>query len=206
MSLEIYLDPKDPLAYLALPGTSALLQQTNCAIQWFPMQVSAWSDPGPKPAVDASRGERHRWFRASYRERELQYYASVHDLSLTNLYRQTDSTHAALALLWLTEQEASSTRVLNFLQRLAKTYWADPNSQMEKITSIQPLLADTATDTSADTNGFSKYCAQQGPAALAQQLAMNVQLGVIRGPAYRFADQLYIGREHLPLLAELISG
>lgn len=203
MNLEIYLDPKDPLAYLALPGTAALLEQTQMTAQWFPMQVNVWSDPGPEPATDASRGERHRWFRANYRERELQYYVDVHNLPLTNLYRPTDSSHAAIALLWLTAQQAPNKWVLEFLQRLTQAHWAEPTSTLDTTSSILPLLS--AIKPNFDTDSFVEYSKQQGPAALTQQMETNAEVGVIRGPAYRFNEQLYLGREHLPLLAELIS-
>jgi 2-hydroxychromene-2-carboxylate isomerase len=211
MILENYLDPKDPLAYLALPGTAALLEETQVTAQWFPMQVDVWSDPGPEPATDASRGERHRWFRANYRERELQYYVRVHNLPLTNLYRQTDSSHAAIALLWLSAQQAPnnplsesiSESVVEFLQRLTQAHWAEPTSTLDNTSSIVPLLS--AIEPNFDIDSFMEYSKQQGPAALTQQMKTNAEVGVIRGPAYRFDDQLYIGREHLPLLAELIS-
>lgn len=201
MSLDIYLDPKDPLAYLALPGTTKLLQQTNCDVQWFPMQVASWSDPGAEPAADAERGAKHRWFRANYRERELQHYAGVHQLPLTNLYRQTDSSQAALALLWLAKQPGANNLMPRFLHHLTQTHWADPNATMSMTASIVPALSNL-TDT---ISGFKAYSTGQGPVELAEQLASNAELGVIRGPAFRFEEQLYIGREHLPLLTELIS-
>lgn len=201
MRLEIYLDPKDPLAYLALPGTARLLQQTNCEAHWFPMQVAAWADPGPEPPADAARGDRHRWFRANYRERELLYYAGVLQLPLTNLYRHADSSHAAMALLWLATQPHASSAIPEFLSGLTQAYWADPKASMDKASTLR-LLQDKVT---TDTTPLDEFYVQQGPAALTQQLQANVERGVIRGPAYRFADQLYIGREHLPLLAQLIS-
>lgn len=201
MSLEIYVDPKDPLAYLALPGTTKLLEQVRCDVQWFPMQVEGWHNPGPEPAADAGRGVRHRWFRANYRERELQHYAAVHQLPLTNLYRQTDSSQAAIALLWLATQPDANNLVPKFLMNLTQTHWADPNAAMDTATSILPALSQLIDITPE----FQDYSTEQGSAALAAQLASNTELGVIRGPAYRFEEQLYIGREHLPLLAELIS-
>lgn len=201
MNLEIYLDPKDPLAYLALPGTAKFLAHTGCDVLWFPMQVDNWSDPGPEPAADAGRGVRHRWFRANYRERELQHYAGVHQLPLTNLYRHSDSNQAALGLLWLTKQPGGHNLVLEYLHKLTQTHWADPKATMDMAANIVPALSGL-TDNLAS---FKSYSAEQGPAELTAQLATNAELGVIRGPAYRFNEQLYIGREHLPLLAELIS-
>lgn len=201
MRLEIYLDPKDPLAYLALPGTIKLLEQTKGDVQWFPMQMECWSDPGPEPEADAGRGVRHRWFRANYRERELQHYAGVHQLPLTNLYRQTDSSQAAIALLWLAKQPGANNLVPKFLHHLTQAHWTEPNATMDMTASILPALSNL-TDA---IPGFTSYSTEQGSAELAAQLTSNAELGVIRGPAYRFNEQLYIGREHLPLLAELIS-
>lgn len=201
MSLDIYVDPKDPLVYLALPGTTQLLAKAKCDARWFPMRVDGWSDPGPEPAADAGRGVRHRWFRANYRERELQHYAGVHQLPLTNLYRQSDSSQAAMALLWLSKQPAANNLVPMFLVKLTQAHWANPNATMDLDADILPLLRDL-TDNPA---GFKSYRSEQGPAELEAQLAANSALGVTRGPAYHFEEQLYIGREHLPLLTELIS-
>lgn len=199
MSLEIYLDPKDPLAYLAIQGIDQLLASTAVPVQWFPMQVDNWAALGPEPAKDAGRGVRHRWFRAAYREREFGYYASVQQLPLVGLYRQTDSSRAAMALLWLAEQVVPDKTVTDFLSRLTQQHWADEQNGMDTQADLIPLLADH------NPSGFLAFCEQDGPEHLARQQQRNAELGVIRGPAFRYQEQLYIGHEHLPLLAELIS-
>ena len=198
MSLEIYLDPKDPLGYLALQGTAALLANTESTALWLPMQVDSWKEPGPRPNPEADRGARHRWFRAAYRERELRYYAQVQQLPIHGLYRQTDSRQAAMAMLWLSSRQHTNETMLSFLQALTRNYWSAAEQGMDN-SQMLPLLK------AHDAPGFARFCEQEGPDQLAAQLNRNAELGVIRGPAFRYQEQLFIGREHLPLLAELIS-
>ena len=199
--LAIYLDPKDPECYLALPGTRALLQDTAVTACWYPLQVDLPNAPKPEPKSSEARGLRHRWFRENYRARELAYYAKVLGLPLQAIYRSARSQCAAIALLWL-QQQQQPVDVLNWLQALCQRHFEQAAALTDHQDTIITLLAEQGLDT-AD---FEHYLAQQGQQQLQIQLEKNLQQGVIRGPAYRWQDQLYIGREHLPLLHQLITA
>jgi len=197
--LAFYLDPKDPECYLALVGTKALVATTGVALGCYPLQIPTTAQPPAQPAANEARGIRHRWFREAYRARELHYYANVLQLPLQDIYRSAESTQAAMAMLWL--QQHPSVDTLTWLLDLCTAHFRQPISLTDDQDAIQRLLVANG----AKPAGLARFWADEGPRILAAQLESNAAAGVIRGPAYEWQGELYIGREHLPLLHSLIG-
>ncbi len=202
--LEIYLDLTDPAAYLALPGTLGLLASTGCSASWHPLRCEPYKPPGTRPGADADRGVWHRWFRASYRQRELHYYAGVLGLPRRHTHSTVEPTGAAtcnMPILWLEQLGAPATAAGKLLLNVVRQHYAHSQPCLNNEQQLAQLLSESGFN----GEDFADYCNTNGRAALDAALAEATRAGVIRGPAYRLQEALYIGREHLPLLAEQLG-
>lgn len=196
--LSVSIDFKSPAAYLALEPTCALADELGIRIDWQPFVVA----PRRKPVAldtDADRGARHRQFRAVYQARDLERYAEARGLELRDPDREADSTPAALALLWLSGQPEPLVR--DFVRRVFGLHFSGALA-LDDPEAIARVLAEVG----APTAGLESFAREQGPAALEALRAELVEAGVFDVPAYRLAGELFIGRQHLPRIGELLSG
>jgi len=196
--LSVLLDLRHPLAYLALHPTINLARDEGLEINWLPIRVpplNAPSTAGP----DDDRGIRHRRIRAQAIGREIETYANAQGLVLRDYYRDADPTAAYVGWLWLREQRPE--RLEDYLTEIFRAYWAlelDPGDEKAISSVIEGLGADAA--------GFEAWAVDRGPAsvsALAEELAER-GLGV--APAYLIDDEVFLGRQHLPMIRWMLGG
>lgn len=196
--LSLAIDFKSPAAYLALGPTCALADGLGVEIDWQPFVVA----PRRKRAAPDSsedRGARHRRLRAEYQERDLARYAQARGLELEDPAREADSTPAALALLWLAEQAESLVR--GFVRLVFERHFSGA-LELDDLAALSRALAEIG----APAAGFESFARGRGPAALEALRAELVEAGVFDVPAYRLGGELFIGRQHLPRLGELLAG
>src|SRR5262249_28102719 len=91
---------KSPGAYLAIAPPRPLEERPRPPFGWLPVSVPALIRPDPATTSE-DRGTRHRRIRAEYVADDLRRYAATRGLELGDVYRQPDTTAAALGLLWL---------------------------------------------------------------------------------------------------------
>ncbi len=150
----VYIDFKNPKAYLALPPTFALEDELGIAFDWCPVPVSAMSRPQPE-RPDEDRGTRHRRIRAHYYERDLRRYASVYGIELGDLYRNPDVAAASIGLLWVKERAPRSLRA--YIDAVFARYWAQKLA-LDDARAIEALIGEIGVDTS----GFQAYATRGG--------------------------------------------
>jgi 2-hydroxychromene-2-carboxylate isomerase len=105
--LRVGIDFQQPQSYLAKGPTRLLAATLGIAIDWLPMRARPSADPAAEMAGD-TRGARHRRFRATYFERDLQRYAEAQGLKLGNVHRAADPTLAGMGLLWAKRHAAGA--------------------------------------------------------------------------------------------------
>lgn len=192
--LSVCVDVKHPLAYLALEPVQALAQELGIDVDWLPFPAPGLKAP---PAGD-DRGSRHRRHRARYQADEMQRYAGVQGLVIREPFRDADSTPAALAHLWL--RDRSPERVADFLEALFRRFWegtldaGDPQA-------VGALLEALGLD----AEDFEVFVRGPGPAALAALRERLVAAGIFAVPSLVTADEVFVGRAHLPLVRRLLT-
>ena len=195
--LSVAIDFNSPQAYLALEPTRAAAEEVGVAIDWQPFLMAARKAPAaPTPADD--RGTRHRRVRAQYLEREVMRYAADQGLTLRGLYRQTDSTRAALGLLWV-KQECPSL-AWDYVKRVFDAHWQG-TLDIGNERTVRTLLGEI----NAPVSGFEVFATGQGRAELEKIQSELNGAGIFDVPAYRVAEEVFIGRQHLPLIRCLLS-
>lgn len=198
--LTVLLDLRHPLAYLALHPTIEMARDEGLEIDWWPVRAPTLKAPS-MPSPDDDRGIRHRRIRAQAIAREIETYADAQGLVLRDYYRDADPTAVYVGWLWL--REHGRARLEDYLSEVFRAYWAlelDPGDER----AISRIIANLG----ADAAGFEAWAVDRGPAnvsAVAEALAGR-GLGGGSAPAYLIDDEVFLGRQHLPMIRWMLGG
>ena len=196
--LPVVIDFKSPQAYLAIGPTCALADEFGITIEWQPLIVTPSKTAAASPPGD-DRGARHRRFRADYLDRDIARYAADRGLSISGLQRRTDSTLAAIGLLWAQRQGPSLARA--YVERVFERYWQEA-LDIEDERSIRALL----TEIGAPVSGFEAFVKGDARTRLAQIQTELRDKRVFEVPTYLLNDDTFLGRQHLPLIRSRLSA
>ncbi|NOX52089.1 MAG: hypothetical protein GXP16_16370 [Gammaproteobacteria bacterium] len=183
-SLEVYIDFKSPGAYLAMQPTLDLATNLNVSLHWLPFQTKqrALVEKG----ATESKGKTHARIRETARRNTHLHYAQVQGLEMdfSNHPRETTAALAALA--------TPLAQPLKFIRAAFQGYWRE-QLDLNCSATVDQLLQ--ATGNPANTSNARMQKIPSTPP----------QHKVIDTPAYIVAGQLFIGREHLPWITQLLE-
>jgi 2-hydroxychromene-2-carboxylate isomerase len=196
--LSVLLDIRQPQAYLALQPAAWLAAECAIEINWLPVVVPPLKAPS-EPAVGDDRGVRHRRIRSQAVAREIATYADAQGLLIEEYYRDGDPGPFNLSWLWVRQRHPA--HLFDYLREAFRAYWA--------------LELDVADDRAVA--GLLERCGVGGPqfdswkrdagVGIASGLAEELrERGVSRAPAYLIEDELFIGRQHLPMIRWILGG
>lgn len=196
--LRIVLDLRQPTAYLALPPALELLRELGAGASILPFQGNALSAP-TQPGPGDDRGRIHRRSRAQMLAREIAVYSEVQGLHIENPYRGGPSTAAVLAWLWVMETQPD--KLPAFLGRLFEQYWrvrldANDPGDLRRVLDALHIPAE----------GQGAWSQRTGAARLEALDAELRAAGVFQAPAYLLGDELFVGRQHLPMIRWKLGG
>ncbi|WP_339825303.1 hypothetical protein [uncultured Parasphingorhabdus sp.] len=186
--LTVTIDFKSPASCLALEPTLDLARETGVQIEWLPFSVRPFLIPEEKS--EETVGERHRRVRALSQRDTWLHYAAVQDRDMH--FEETPAgSDAALAALATIEGDP-----VPFIRAAFAAYWneqADLDDEMvvaALLTSVQKPVPDPQ---------------------LASEKLLSIRTraeedGIFESPSYIIADQLFVGREHLPWIRSLIEA
>ncbi|MEM6605714.1 MAG: DsbA family protein [Pseudomonadota bacterium] len=188
--MNAYIDFKSPASYLALAPTLSLIVEFSTAVHWHPFRSA--ERPMPTEVADETVGDRHRRVRARSRRELHSHYAAAQGLKM-HWPVEEGSSDLALAALLMIEDDA-----LPFIKVAYAAYW-DLNQNLDEPAVIEALLAQSGV--SAPPIEETSY---RQALETAQQYAEDA--GVVDAPAFVLADQLFVGREHMPWIRELLAS
>jgi 2-hydroxychromene-2-carboxylate isomerase len=199
--LTVVLDLRLPHAYLGLHPALRFARERGLAIDWLPLSASTLKPPSGPPADREDRSIRHRRFRSEALAREIEVSAECQGLEIREFYRAGESTAYNLGWLWLREYHLEY--LVDFLSEGFRAYWRvdlDPTSESEIAALIDGL------DPSLDANFFLAWCRDKGPEMLKRMARDLSSRGVFSAPSYLVGDEIFLGRQHLPLINWLTQG
>lgn len=203
-TLIVLLDLRNPFAYLALRPAIDFGADRGVRVDLLPMldgPLKAPSVPGPED----DRGILHRRIRARTIAREVDTYSSARGLTLRELYRSPDP--APLHAAWLFVREQFPSRLGTFLEEAFRSYWAvelDPSSADEVEQRVVSMLDPTAD---ADRReAFRAWRGEHGAASVDRLHEEIAARGLTRGPCYVLEDEVFVGRQHLPMIEWILGG
>ena len=202
--LEVAIDFSSPSSLLALAPTLRLAQEFDLRLRWLPTSGGGLRRPAEVDPTE-DRGQAHRRLRAAARARYLALYAAMNlPEPVTDLFVDVDPQLANAGLLWatrraVTQQTKGEDAVHGYVQAVFNRVWFEQGS-IQTVVEIDALLKELGVQ------GFAEFWHTEGEQALsANRLALS-QRGLISAPTYFFADQPFVGREHLPLLRALLGA
>jgi 2-hydroxychromene-2-carboxylate isomerase len=196
--LSVLLDLRHPLAYLALHPAVAFGRSLGLEINWLPLAVPTLRPPS-QPGPEDDRGILHRRHRARAIAREIGTYAAAQGLVLKDYYRDGDAAAANLGWLWLRDRHPE--RLVDYLAELFRAYWSLEldSSSPEQVSA----LVDSLTGDGAD---FQVWSTREGPDAAAALAGELRERGLSAAPAFVVEDEVFQGRQHLPMIRWILEG
>lgn len=196
--LSVLLDLRHPLAYLALHPAMVFAASEGLEVDWLPLAVPALHPP-TEPAQGDDRGVRHRRHRAQAIAREVQAYGHAQGLVLREIYRDGDALAANLGWLWIRDRRPD--RLQLFLVELFRRYWS-----LELDASSRQEIAVLVDSADGDGAAFVDWSAAHGPKAAAELAEELRSRGLFQAPAYLVEDEVFYGRQHLPMIRWVLAG
>jgi len=190
----IYIDFKSPAAYLAFKPTMALLAEQSVSATWLPVQTR--QRPMAPQKAEESKTESHFRVREIARRNMNLHYADVQGIPMKFHEKPGDTDLALAAMLYASA--AGETPLLAFIENAFRAYWEDLRD-LNDAQQVDRLLKQSGL--SAD-----EFDAGEWLTRLAETGAQALDHGAIDAPAYIIAEQLFIGREHLPWIRALLQG
>lgn len=197
-TLRVLLDLRHPLAYLALEPALAFVESLALDADWLPLGVPPLNRPSV-PEHGDDRGIRHRRSRAEAIAREIETYAAAQGLMLREPYRRSNVEAGNLGWIWVRDQQ--SARLDTYLRALFRGYWSR-ELDASRLESIAALVD------SVDAQGaaFLDWCVEEGPRAAAALATELRDEGVFQVPAFVVEDEIFYGRQHLPMICWILEG
>ncbi len=187
--LKIYIDFKSPASYLAMKPTLALIAQHDWDVTWLPFRSK--QDPMTKEYAEETKTERHLRVRADARRSVHLRYAEVQGVTMA-FRADSGETDLALAALLTVKSDP-----IPFAMAAFRAYWAG-GADLNELRVVANLLNDAGY-------GPIEFEPKQALDSLEQVQCNAAEEKVIDAPAYVLSDQVFIGREHLPWIRELMG-
>jgi 2-hydroxychromene-2-carboxylate isomerase len=191
--LDLYIDFGSPGAYLAFKPTLALITDFKLDVRWLPYATK--QTPIPAVTADENRGETHRRVRATARQQTHLKYAHLQNTPM-HFADEPGNTRLAMAALLYVQERSTQARVEDFVTGAYHAYWAD-QLDLDDTTVITNLLEQSGYDATEFNGSYLEK--------LDEHQLTSEDRGVIDTPAYVIEEQVFIGREHLPWLREILK-
>ena len=184
--LTVYIDFKSPGAYLAIAPTLALAERLSLSIDWKPFRTI--EREVPKLGQEETVGESHRRVRAASQRALAVKYAAHQGIDL-QFPPTPGSTDLALGVLAGLEGDP-----LPFIRGAFNAYWA-AHANLDDMAVVHALLQDSGV-------AYAGSLAD-ARAVMDEAQAQAEEAGIVDAPACVIAEQIFVGREHLPWIEEL---
>ena len=184
--LTVYVDFKSPGAYLAIAPTLDLADRLSLDIAWRPFRTV--ERDMPKLGKEETVGESHRRVRAASQRALSVKYAAHQGIDL-KFPPQLGSTDLALGVLAEIDGDP-----LPFIRGAFNAYW-EAHVSLDDMAIVHALLMESGV------NYKGRLSDARATLDVAQDQAEEA--GIVGAPAYVIAEQIFVGREHLPWIEEI---
>ena len=201
--LIVYLDFKSPYAYLAKDPTRQLEQDYGIAIDWRPLTLNIPSYLGSAKVNDAGKVvEENRtprqWQGVRHAYMDAKRYARLKDIVLYGPKKIWDSSLAGIGMLWTRADRDVQQRYMDLVY---ERFW-----RRELDIEDAGVIAAAVAEAGGDDAGYLAYLAGEGRQRHDELQAALHPAGIFGVPTYVVADEIFFGREHLPMVRWLLGG
>ena len=186
--LTVTIDFKSPASCLAFEPTLELARETGVQIEWLPFSTRPFLIPEEK--AEETVGESHRRVRAIAQRDTWLHYAAVQGREM-HFSKTPAGSEAALAALAAIDGDP-----VPFIHAAFAAYWKE-QADLDDEAVVAALLSALQVPLPDP---------QSASAKLLSVRAQAEEHGIFESPSFLIADQLFVGREHLPWIRSLIEA
>ncbi|MEM7423347.1 MAG: DsbA family protein [Pseudomonadota bacterium] len=200
--IRAYVDLKSPYAYLAIEPTRRLSRCCGVRIDWLPYTLDIPSYLGSARvdetgAVIEEDRSPHQWRRVRYAYMDVRRYANLRGLTIRGTVKIWNTRLFSTALLWARDQARSDA----LLDIVFPRFWRrdfDPEDPSAVVASLK--------EAGCTADGYLAWAATTGGDIHDAVRREAEEAGVFGVPWYAWNNEVFWGREALPLLSQRITG
>jgi 2-hydroxychromene-2-carboxylate isomerase len=202
--IEIYIDFKSPYAYLAIDSSIKFAKHNKLEINWLPFVLEIPDFLG-SAKVDNQRNiiennrNPHQWRRVKYSYMDCRRYANIRDITIRGPQKIWDTQLISIALLWTKNNHYELTEL--FIKYVFEKFW-----KRELDIEDNNVITNVLKHIGISTNGFKEWSINGGKKELEVIIEKGHEKGVFGVPSYYFDNELFWGREHLPMIEAIITN
>jgi|TARA_B110000914_G_scaffold121743_1_gene106230 2-hydroxychromene-2-carboxylate isomerase len=202
--IEIYIDFKSPYAYLAIDSSIKFAKHNKLEINWLPFVLEIPDFLG-SAKVDDQRNiiennrNPHQWRRVKYSYMDCRRYANIRDITIRGPQKIWDTQLISIALLWTKNNHYELTEL--FIKYVFEKFW-----KRELDIEDNNVITNVLKHIGISTNGFKEWSINGGKKELEVIIEKGHEKGVFGVPSYYFDNELFWGREHLPMIEAIITN
>lgn len=191
-TIDLAFDFTSTASLLAFKPTCALADELGIDVRWLPFPTETRAVPPSHP--NETVAERHARVRAEYAAQDFARYAKVQGWTVTRDANGVQSSLASMICLALNRDGAKRSRA--YVERVFRDFWSG-RLDIESPVALAGVVAELDFEL-GDTSPL--------PAEFEEHKAALTERGVFAVPTYIVADQLFTGRQHLPMIRWLLTG
>jgi len=203
-SIDIYIDFKSPYAYLAIKPSIEFARENKLNINWLPYVLDIPDYLG-SAKVDSERNiiennrSDHQWRRVKYSYMDCRRYANTRDITLRGPLKIWNTELISIALLWT--KKNNNELILLFIDYVFENFWKR-ELDLENFEIIHNVLREIGIK----SNGLKEWSINDGKKELDLIRIKAHQNGIFGVPSYFINNELFWGREQLPMIKARLSG
>ena len=202
--ITIYIDFKSPYTYLSISPIKKLAKELNIKIDWLPYVLdipeylgSAKVDNKGK-VLESSRND-HQWRRVRYSYMDCRRYANLRKMTVLGPQKIWNTKLVSIALLWVKKQ--NSLLIEDFIDHIFVNFWKR-ELDIENFDIVETIIEKCGISQS----GFKEWKKNTGKNELDAIMNEAHKKGVFGVPSYIIEDELFWGREQIPMIKARLTG
>ena len=202
--ITIYIDFKSPYTYLSISPIKKLAKELNIKIDWLPYVLdipeylgSAKVDNKGK-VLESSRND-HQWRRVRYSYMDCRRYANLRKMTVLGPQKIWNTKLVSIALLWVKKQ--NSLLIEDFIDHIFVNFWKR-ELDIENFDIVETIIEKCGISQS----GFKEWKKNTGKKELDAIMNEAHEKGVFGVPSYIIEDELFWGREQIPMIKARLTG
>ena len=202
--IDIYIDFKSPYAYLAINPSIKFAKRNKLKINWLPCVLEIPDFLGSAKVDDQrnileSDRNPHQWRRVKYSYMDCRRYANIRDITIRGPQKIWNTQLISIALLWTKNNNYELTEL--FIEYVFEKFWKR-EIDIEDYSVITSILKHIGIN----SKFFKEWSINDGKKELEVITEKGQEKGVFGVPSYYFDNELFWGREHLPMIEAKITN
>lgn len=200
-TIALYSDYKSPYAYLAVAAADALARDFGAEIQWRPYILDIPAYLGAANVDDdgnvlSEARNAHQWRRVKYSYMDVRRYANREGLTIRGPRKIFNSMTAGVGMLY-----AQAQGVFRPYHDLTFERFFKRELDIEDVAAVGAVLAEAG----ADVTSWDTYATGDGPDDVKRIQDEAEEMGVFGVPTFVLDGEIFWGREHLPVIQEMLK-